>query len=228
MYSDSECREMMEAIRKMTRNKTLLQIWTWEKSDFDHADAILRFVDPQREAETVLDLGCGTGQFLYAVACRRKYKRCIGLNLFQSQLDLAVNTTGLELYQQDITQPFYYDDVDLAFLNHVSGHLHDEAILDLLQRLAKMGVKKLAMWDIFPTDITVNEVFGYTLRSPLYWRRLIHNAGWCIEKWNIPPDAELSENFKLSVSAEDVITAQRLTRPMLVVVKPRENKEESN
>src|SRR4051812_31687374 len=118
---------------------------------------------------TVLDLGCGYGEFINTVRCRTKYG--MDLNPDTARF-LADDVTRLE---QDCSLPWQLESesVDVVFTSNFLEHLHDKAALSRTlhqaHRCLRPGGKLIALgpnirylpgryWDFFDHHLPLTEL----------------------------------------------------------------------
>lgn len=149
----------------------LLQFWRLSPHPAHHVAHLFRMIENKYKSiypEKVLDLGCGTGQFLHLLLTLEPGIEAVGVNFFQSQISMAMQDHGgkLTLKQGDINTYSDTNKYDLIFSNYTMGHL------DSLDRMASLVHELLTddgvfvAWDIAPTSITDKTFYGYHMRTP--------------------------------------------------------------
>ena len=92
-----------------------------------------------RNVATVLEVGCGTGAVLAAVAKLGIGSRHVGVDMADPQLHLDNDAKGLDILQYDGDRlPFADKSFDLVFASHVIEHVpNPRALLGEMRRVAR-------------------------------------------------------------------------------------------
>lgn len=227
MYSEEFCKA---ATAMATRTGDyLLEFYRLDEDNLEHVRklAIHMNVYPDQsltaDPKFVLDMGCGTGEFLYQFlnVCPNYYG--FGVNLFGSQFlpDLPGN---IRLVEGDVEDPSTWGSgqpqkFDTIFMNYVSGHVDIAKAFAVAQsRLKEDGT--FAMWDLCPRTPLAKEIATYRLRTPWEIRATAIMCGFKafdIVPW-IPTDI-VSPGVRKCLSEEDINAFRRLTRPILYVMR---------
>ena len=84
----------------------------------------------------ILEIGCGNGQFLKAVASEYHETKCVGVDFSENNIRCAKENSQLfncEFYCQDVNEWKTDEKFDIIILNDVIEHLADQEIYKLLE-----------------------------------------------------------------------------------------------
>jgi len=99
--------------------------------------------------ESVLDLGCGTGELAKLI----KPKKYLGIDINRPYVELNRKNIGRKnfIFQQgDITKLTPKEKYESAFLISVAHHLSDKQLGKVLANLKRIGVKNVIVCDGYP------------------------------------------------------------------------------
>lgn len=105
------------------------------------------------KAKTVLDIGCGTGDFVDVVAKNSKY---LGIDFNKKFIDFANSEYGkkknVRFLVQDVTDKNFYDKkkFDAVILISMLHHLSDKELNQVLPVAKKVAKKTVIIADIIP------------------------------------------------------------------------------
>jgi SAM-dependent methyltransferase len=100
----------------------------------------LRFFEPV-PGGTLLDVGCGDGDFTTLVMERTQSARALGIDMFTNNLDIAAEK-GIKGTKSDLNEPFPVSDasVDIVVASHVIEHVSDtDLFVQEIGRVLKPG-----------------------------------------------------------------------------------------
>ena len=230
MYSENFCKA---ATAMATRTgDCLLEFYRLDEDNMQHVRRMANLVeifydeDLSAKPKLVLDMGCGTGEFLFQfLSCFPNYYG-FGVNLFASQF-LSVLPRNIKLVEGDIGNPETWGSqvpqkFDAIFMNYVSGHVDiDNAFSVARSRLKEDGV--FAMWDLRPRIPYAKEIAGYILRAPWEMRTAALMSGFKtfgFYEWpNTLFGTCISPGVQKCLPKEDIDTFKRLTAPVLYYAK---------
>lgn len=104
------------------------------------------------EAKSVLDVGCGTGDYIPTIPTTTQY---LGIDTNQQYLSYVKNlfkTTDRKFLFQDATETKFYEDrkFDIVILISILHHLSDEDLAIILPQVSKVAKKAIIVTDIIP------------------------------------------------------------------------------
>jgi len=100
------------------------------------------------ECSSIMDVGCGFGDFL--IAAKRKNKVVIGIDLNRSLLT-ALRHIGFDVVQCDVSHlPFRDESVDGIFFSHVIEHIPCSKTITVLREFNRITKNKLVV--VTPTE----------------------------------------------------------------------------
>ena len=231
MYSEEFCKA---ATAMATRTGDyLLEFYRLDEDNAEHVRTMATlagiFYDEDLSADPkfVLDMGCGTGEFLFHFLNAYPNFYGFGVNLFASQFlpDLPGNIRLVEGNIEDPStwgagQPAKFDAI---FMNYASGHVDITKVFSVARsRLKEDGV--FVMWDLCPRISHAKEIAGYVLRTPWEMRSAAIMCGFKTFKmaqWlNCNrTNVVVSSGVQKCLPEEDINTFKRLTRPVLYVMR---------
>lgn len=196
----------------------LLQAWRIGDTDLEHVQFTSR--DGSRDEDplsprTVLDLGCGMGQYLHLYKQVHPNALCVGVNLYDSQLKYChsdIATIVADIRDPDLKLPVEgrYSQV---FCHYTAGYL----TYDELDMLCKKVVGLLApngffsLWDITARSTAITDIFDYHLHETSKVIASLVRAGFNEVGLRLPgddgsPKVRMAENFR-KVSGQPEIEA---------------------
>ena len=90
---------------------------------------------PKNRNSRILDIGCGTGDFLYALKMNG-YKNLLGIDMDEKSVKV-VNGRGIKCVCQDVMQYHPKEKYDVITLHHVLEHIEKKEVLILLEHINK-------------------------------------------------------------------------------------------
>jgi len=89
-----------------------------------------------KPGSSLLDIGCGTGEFL--ASCKKKELKCIGIEPSPAARALAKENHGLSVYDNSELAAIESDSFDMITMWHVLEHVHDlRPTIQTVKRLLK-------------------------------------------------------------------------------------------
>ncbi|WP_289171026.1 methyltransferase domain-containing protein [uncultured Parasutterella sp.] len=169
-YNEEDAFDFTQQIME-PRHDPLFQFWRLDPRPLLHVRNMLDGVNTLYKETTphkVLDLGCGTGQFLHLLLILHPQAEAVGVNFFKCQINAARQTHGgrLVLKQGDINTYQDTNKYDMIFCNYTLGHIDDLKTVSLLAKNLLTDDGVFVAWDIAPASVTDNCFYGYWLRSP--------------------------------------------------------------
>lgn len=230
MYSEEFCKA---ATAMATRTGDyLLEFYRLDEDNLQHvrtlsalAEIFFNDDDLSVDPKFVLDMGCGTGEFLYQFLNIHPNYYGFGVNLFGSQFlpDLPGN---IRLVEGNIEDPSTWGSgqpqkFDTIFMNYVSGHVDVSKVFAVAQSLLKDdGV--FIMWDLYPRVPYAKEIAGYALRTPWEMRLNAIMTGFKTFDFRLWPNCMhnvcISPGVQRCLPQEDIDTFKRLTAPVLYLM----------
>lgn len=179
-YTNDEAKKYTEQIVNAQRFG-LLQAWRVDADPKKHVEKLLaRSSRSVGRPTAVLDIGCGTGEWLFQAGETWPRAKLYGVNLFPSQLPM--NWVSPDLF----LEPGRFEDADLPSgifdlitVNYTMGHFDDiHRVLGKIKcLLSPKG--EVAIYDICRRSVLYDSVFGYKLWSRREIRRALLNEGFC-------------------------------------------------
>lgn len=226
VYGNDEAYEYTRQIKELSGH-TVLQAYMFHEKPLIHAQEVIRrgALDfdalPMAKIQTILDLGCGTGEFIYSLAQLMPDTYCAGINLFPSQTSM-LPSSDVALINGDIEDPYVYDKlamdhVDAFFCNYTAGHVSLPRVLSNIQKFCRGRDKQsefyrtlFYMWDLAPANAWApKEILGgYKVREPREVMHMLRDAGF-VGDAHLYPDARLNPAFKALMSESDLKRFQR-------------------
>ena len=173
--------QRMYGVRFSSNLEYRKQVWTVLV-----ADTFSRYVQP---TDSVLDLGCGFGEFINTIRCREKF----GMDLNPDTARFLAR--DVNFLQQDCSRPWQVPDesLDVVFTSNFLEHLADKAalgrVLDEVGRCLRPGGRFIALgpnikylhgayWDFWDHYVPITEA---SLTEALVTRRFAVNV--CVGKF---------------------------------------------
>lgn len=140
---------------------------------------VVRVGKSHPEKLSILDYGCGTGEFLNT--CKRAGFQTTGIEPEERARTYAINNYGLNVLPPDAIKSFKNDSFDLVTLWHVLEHIHRlKEFLGELKRILKgRGVAIIAVPNLTSLDAKIYKEFWAAYDLP---RHLYHFCSKDIEK----------------------------------------------
>ena len=144
------------------------------------------------ENARVLDIGCGTGNFLASVP-QNIYK--VGVDIDKTSISIAEeNHKNIEFICSSFEDLIYEENIDLITMNHVLEHLSNpKEVLDTLYNLSNRETRLLIEVPIIENGLT-NDINGFfsvqhlTHFSRNSFKNILVLSGWEIVKWEEQKD----------------------------------------
>ena len=98
-------------------------------------DALVSVLRPELEGKSILDVGCGAGDFLLSCARSIRHGALLGLDVFAKDMQIAEKTLEFkrsDVVRFDVAQPF-----DVAITDNVYEHIAPQDIDDHLSSIAR-------------------------------------------------------------------------------------------
>jgi cyclopropane fatty-acyl-phospholipid synthase-like methyltransferase len=200
----------------------ILQYWRTYKDNEEHCERLLNFIYEHGKIEPscrrILDLGCGTGEFLFHVMNLWPDADVTGINLFDSQKIFAHELVKPHIRIGDIRDDEFLESFkypyDAVFASYVVGHLTLPEYFKALSKLVSPG-GRVIQWDIRrPTPYSEKVIFGYTMYDPIevYTEAKKHGFSFRAIPWN---GSVVGKGPKAVLSQEDRRMFEENTRPVL-------------
>lgn len=215
-YTDSDCEQLMQKIDGKLDG--LLQFWRTSLNPLEHVQNISG--SNVQASHSVLDLGCGNGQFLHTYKMLSPKADCYGINIFDSQLKRC-KTTTLNLSPGDVTDTEHdwwpLPPYRKVFCHYTLGHIDKLHWPDLFEgvfnHLEPGG--EFIIWDIYQNLVEKNEIFGYQLYAPCEVLGALESAGFEVN-YNIDaPTWQLHPDLYSLMDAKELLSVGRYARPVL-------------
>lgn len=222
MYTEEQLGVWMDRIAKRSDNG-LLQIFVTDHNPYKHVENIVSRVSSR--LDRVLDVGCGTGEFMFQLKELFPTASVSGVNLFASQVALEPRDWGVP-YILDFTKPVTPQMVDgpysTVFCNYTLGHAGNlsQFLKNAYDVLGPSGT--FACWDVAPRTVMAKDFLGYRLRSAASMLKSLNQAGFVDvtrEFPEVPGEAYLSKNFLGVADPEIVDRVMWDLRPVLYVAR---------
>lgn len=235
-YSEEDCAVFVPEIEAVNGD-SLLQIFRLSQDPVQHfaevdklAGYLWRRDYEHSTFDNVLDMGCGTGQWLHLAQLHYFIRgRSVGINLFETQtnkehIDFVhgdINTMTEEDLQKHFGRKILFDRI---WCNYTLGHCELSSVFNLATKLMRRCTE-LIMWDVCPANAKVKDFYGYNLNTPSV---IAHTADLygLRAKWIIPSlcvddniHAYVADNFAGVAPNEVVQQAVRELRPVLYTFK---------
>ena len=182
-YTNEEAKKYTEQIVN-AQHFGLLQAWRLDPDPKVHTEEVLsrstRLHIGSLSPKSILDIGCGTGEWLFQAGDMWPHAKLYGVNLFPSQLPTNWVTPDLHLKTgafEDVDLPKGFD---LVTVNYTLGHFDDlhRVFSKIKSLLAPKG--RVAIYDICRRSVLYDSVFGYKLWSKRGICRALSHVGFLV------------------------------------------------
>jgi ubiquinone/menaquinone biosynthesis C-methylase UbiE len=181
--------EAIEAstVYMMQRGVYLLQAHRFAGSEMEHANRLLRWADPQPDAE-IIDLGSGTGSMAAAWLSFRPDLRFTLVNINKFQLDMSPRSCRTILCDMEAV-PVEGGQFDMALACFSIGHCDPKAVMKEAARLLRSG-GVFFIYDMLPNPGKTSEInaLDYELHTRDTMERWAAEAGFCADFYMEPSD----------------------------------------
>lgn len=105
----------------------------------------LKLVKSYSESGKLLDIGCGTGEFLSA--CKKGGYDCLGIEPDNGARSMAINNHGLEVKEEEALSQIKENSIDVVSMWHVLEHVYhlQERVSTIKRILSKNGTVIIAV-----------------------------------------------------------------------------------
>lgn len=144
--------------------------------------ATLQALDKLPNPETILDVGCGGGQFAIKLAIRFPHSQIIGIDISSQAIDFAkkrlmersINNVAFEI-TPSLQLPFPPNSIDVVTSTLVCHHLTDRELVDFLKNAYQTAKQSVIINDLHRHWFAY---FGFKLIAKLFFKnRLISHDG---------------------------------------------------
>jgi 2-polyprenyl-3-methyl-5-hydroxy-6-metoxy-1,4-benzoquinol methylase len=124
------------------------------------------------QPKTILDVGCGDGAFLAAIAKRYPKTGCVGIDISEEAIGYAVRRSGENLHfrLQDKVEP-----AELIMVNLVCHHMTDSELEAFLLSACDRATKAVLINDLQRHKLA--KILFRIISGPLFSNRLISHDG---------------------------------------------------